>query len=866
MTKRLSIALMMCVVLTLMVVPALAGTLQTVPVGGDVFIGEQGLNLTGIASGTSLCWYTGSQTVGSSAPTATVTVGNAQNFYVAPSDFVGRTGNWYIGATGTTVGIVVNDPSQTISVYDQQSGKDVSGKSVPAGDFLTFRVETNMNVVPSERQTTAGFITIKVKTSDGTVYTSLYQDPANPKVNLVTVSPNAMPWYWVPLSMGSKTGWATGAMGTEGNRLYKAGGYTFWTESSLNGMKDTYKDASSNDYTGKTISSVKTVTIASDTVKIEASKDSVVRGNPFAVTITGKPNSPYYLWLKGTSSMSGNALDQPPSIVLQQDAVAMDKPAGSSTGIGLYQYQGSTKTIAQDVPEYYGATNVSGTVYYALVTLSNSGTRTVGFATTKDTKDKKYTIRVERPEPYNPPTSNSGSDRTFKSDEVDIKIEKGAVTIVAAGTQNYFLGEEVKFTGTNSETDYTYLFITGPNLPGPGGQMTDPREAVDMDKPSTFSPSDVLEDNTWEYKWQTSNLNIDAGTYTVYAVATPSDRNSLSNAQYSTVSIIIRKPFISAQASQSVVASGDKLFIRGTAAGQPTQGIAVWILGKNKVIFSTTSVNADGTFEYEVSQGTTANMAAGQYFVVAQHPMYNEIYDVYPNTNEVVVSGQTYAPYDLVEGSYPVEDNILFKLQGPGSLQGSDAAEALVQALNNPSVDDTYAKLQFLVEVPKITVLPVGEKQVGDKFTIAGTTNLAVDDELLVEVTSSSFHPTDKTQSGEFSGATGTVKVQKGTDGMNKWSFPVDAAAFKPDEYIVQVSSITVSGAQASTLFNVVEFKPTPVPTTVVTTAPVVTAVTTAPVPVTTVPTAKPTTQPGFGALIALIGLGAVAFLVVRKH
>jgi PGF-CTERM protein len=852
----------MCVALAVLVVPALAGSLKDVPVGGNVFIGEQGLNLTGIASGTSLSYYTGTQTPGVSAPAATVNVGNAASFYVAPADFVGRTGNWYVG-TGlpAVVGIVVNDPVQTISVYDQQSLKDVTGKSIPAGDFLVFRIETNMNVIPSERQTTAGFMTIKVKTSDGTVYTALQQS-VTVQQTLLNQAPNAMPYMWnsIPLN-GQNLGWGTGVLSTEGSRLYKAGGYTFTIEAALNGMKDNYKDASGNDYTGKTISAVKTVTIASDTVKIEASKDSVVRGNPFAVTITGKPNTPYYLWVKGTSSMSGAALDQPPSIVLSQDNVKMDAVTGPWP-IGQYVYQGSTKTIQSDVPVFYGVTNVSGTYYYASVTLSNSGTRTVGFSTNKDTKDKKYTIRVERPEPY----ANTGDDRQFKSDEVDVKVEKGAVTIVAAGTQNYFLGEEVKFTGTNSETDFTYLFITGPNLPGPGGKMTDPREPVINGFSPSFSPSDVLEDNTWEYKWQTSNLNIDAGTYTVYAVATPSSKDFLSNAQYATVSVIIRKPFISAQASQSVVAQGDKLFIRGTAAGQPTQGIAVWVLGKNKVIFSTTSVNADGTFEYEVAQGVTSNMAAGQYFVVAQHPMYNEIFDVYPNNAPVVVSGQTYAAYDLVEGSYPVVNNVLFKLQGAGSLQGSDAAEALVQALNNPSVDDTYAKLQFLVEIAKVTVLPVGEKQVGDKFTIVGTTNLAVDDELLVEVTSSSFKPTQKTQSGEFSGSTGTVKVQKGTDGMNKWSFPVDAAAFKPDEYIVQASSITVSNAQASTLFNVVEFKPTPVPTTVVTTAPVVSAVTTAPVPVTTVPTAKPTTQPGFGALVALIGLGAVAFLVVRKH
>ena len=112
-------------------------------------------------------------------------------------------------------------------------------------------------------------------------------------------------WNSIPLVIGSEKGWATGFIGSEGNRVYKSGGYTFWTDCNLNGMKDNYKDASGNDYTGKTVSAVRTITIASDTVKIEASKDSVVRGNPFAVTITGKPNSAYYLWVKGTGSMTG---------------------------------------------------------------------------------------------------------------------------------------------------------------------------------------------------------------------------------------------------------------------------------------------------------------------------------------------------------------------------------------------------------------------------------------------------------------------------------------------------------------------------------------------------------------------------------
>jgi PGF-CTERM protein len=215
---------------------------------------------------------------------------------------------------------------------------------------------------------------------------------------------------------------------------------------------------------------------------------------------------------------------------------------------------------------------------------------------------------------------------------------------------------------------------------------------------------------------------------------------------------------------------------------------------------------------------------------------------------------------DVSTGAYTK----IFKLGGAGSLQGSDAAEALVQGINDANVDDTYTKLQFLVEEPVIRIDPIGDKHVGDKFTINAQTNLAVDDEILVQVYSSSFKPTQKSQSGEFSGATGTVKVTKGDSGMNKISFDVDSSTFKPDEYIVTEEAV-LQEAVGTALFNVLE-------TQVATPTPVVTVVTTAPTPVptpvvTTVPTPVPTTKsPGYGALIALIGLGAVAFIVVRRH
>jgi uncharacterized secreted protein with C-terminal beta-propeller domain len=58
-----------------------------------------------------------------------------------------------------------------------------------------------------------------------------------------------------------------------------------------------------------------------------------------------------------------------------------------------------------------------------------------------------------------------------------------------------------------------------------------------------------------------------------------------------------------------------------------------------------------------------------------------------------------------------------------------------------------------------ITINPISDKVVGDRFTITGSTNLPADAEILVQVYSSSFKPTQKSQSGEFSGATGTIKT-----------------------------------------------------------------------------------------------------------
>ena len=865
---------MMLVAFALVALPASA-TINKINQGNDIFLGEKNLDVSAATGGApQIAYWNPGDDPSTASPASTQQVTDAKAFYVSPDLFVGKTGNWYRwnGTVNGGIAFNIKEPSLTLTIWDCSAGEDITGKAIPVGNYANFVVETNMQSIATRSGYTPaeGPFKIKVKSADGGVYQSLVGNN-NVDHSLAAQTVDKQLWYWVGEGADhskypKNDGWFTEAIDKYGNRMYKAGVYTAWVECNANSMKDQYKAPDGSDYTGKTISAVKSVTIATDQVKIEANKDTVVRGNPFSITITGVPNTEYYLWAKGTSSMAGTSTDQPPMVLSSQDGVKQDDAAGPYE-IGKYQYEGGAgKTIKQDVPD---DPDYHGTKFYALVKLNSSGTRTVEWKTSKDTKDKKYTIRVER---------KSGNQ--YKSDEVDVKVQKGEVSIVASGDQSYFLGAEVKLMGTNSETETTYLFITGPNLPTNGSKLKDPKVAVVNGQPASFDQADVQDDDTWSLKWQTANLALDAGTYTVYAVSAANDKDHLTDSQYDTVSIVIKKPYIQATASSNVIAKGDKFYIRGTAEGKPSQGVAIWILGKNWASYATESVNDDNTFEYEVKEGVTSKMYAGQYFVVVQHPMYNNEFDVYPDNS---LNPQK------VLGSYPTRGSQIFQIGGQGALQGTDAAEALVQGIENAMVDDTYTKMQFLVEEPKITINPIGEQKVGTKFDISGTTNLASkDNDLLVEVTSSSFKPTDKSQSGEFSGVSSTTKVQAGTDGLNKWSYTVDASTFKPDEYIVRVSGVTTDVVE-TTLFNVVESGAAPAAATKPTVAPTVAAAANATPAVNATPTAAPTTvattvpptpkattvpptpeptkkSPGFGAIVALIGLGAVAFLVVRRN
>jgi hypothetical protein len=107
------------------------------------------------------------------------------------------------------------------------------------------------------------------------------------------------------------------------------------------------------------------------------------------------------------------------------------------------------------------------------------------------------------------------------------------------GAMVAYVGEEINLTGTNTASDTTYLFLTGPNLSPSGGRLDSPFTPVIDGDPASFTHTPVQSDHTWNYKWQTSTLGIDAGTYVIYVESAPRSRGKISDMEYTTIPVIL---------------------------------------------------------------------------------------------------------------------------------------------------------------------------------------------------------------------------------------------------------------------------------------------------------------------------------------
>ncbi|ADN36909.1 hypothetical protein Mpet_2161 [Methanolacinia petrolearia DSM 11571] len=269
----------------------------------------------------------------------------------------------------------------------------------------------------------------------------------------------------------------------------------------------------------------------------------------------------------------------------------------------------------------------------------------------------------------------------------------GQVTITAQGDSRCFIGEKITFSGTNTDSDYTYLFITGAYLDPDGDKLSDPDTKAVTGNGGTFARAAVTGDS-WKYTLDTRGLDLEAGAYTVYAVSEPKNKEDLSSGIYDTASIVIRKPFAEVKVSDTDIRAGEKLTISGTAYGEPGT-LGIWVFGPGywngagTGSMVTESPDADGSYRYVIEGEETSKMDGGEYYVLVQHPMYNDQLDLITKPG----SGDDTIIVSERESSDPV-----FVVWGSSAISGVDALKALTRGLQSSNIDDSYEQCSFKVE------------------------------------------------------------------------------------------------------------------------------------------------------------------------
>ena len=222
MLKLLKLYAVMALLGTLVLVLPASGALFTIPRGGTAFIGEQGLDITqtGTTSSTMIGWFGNGNNGTYGVPVATTSVGDAKNFYIAPSVFSGKTGPWY-NLSSKELAFYVEDPSLTIRIFDETSNFELTGANmyVPKGDQVGYRVDTNLVPIANRPGITMFPITIHVRTPNGNELAEVSNYP------LKDIMISSSPFSTGPV-------WDTST--------YASGTYTVWAVCNVNSMKDNY--------------------------------------------------------------------------------------------------------------------------------------------------------------------------------------------------------------------------------------------------------------------------------------------------------------------------------------------------------------------------------------------------------------------------------------------------------------------------------------------------------------------------------------------------------------------------------------------------------------------------------------------------
>lgn len=293
----------------------------------------------------------------------------------------------------------------------------------------------------------------------------------------------------------------------------------------------------------------------------------------------------------------------------------------------------------------------------------------------------------------------------------------------------FAVGDEIKVSGAltpslGSDGSPVYLYITGVNLPASGVNF-DGEPVVDGVASSFTSTIFSAGINVWTVDWDTNGF--EPGTYTIHASLDPvgyQDDNTMAGVVTKSQEITLSDKSIHvkfAEENSGRFTQGDVIYSYWSARGSP-EGIRWYIVGTNFLESGISSgfplytvdqekgVNApQGVYGFTYDRYFSQGMAPGNYYLIYQHPGYDNRFDVYPDSEGSFTSLQTTFGESADVSARPMEN----------------VAEVIRTLIKNSLSDDLYVISDITIESPRITIDQVENLAIGDSLKIRGTTNYA---------------------------------------------------------------------------------------------------------------------------------------------
>lgn len=373
----------------------------------------------------------------------------------------------------------------------------------------------------------------------------------------------------------------------------------------------------------------------------------------------------------------------------------------------------------------------NGTRYYARV----DGDR-VYFAMDPSVKPGTYLLHIQEIG-YDP---IDGGD--YAAVNVPITIQYGEMAIDEPKETSYVYGDKViDISGNNTDSDTTFLWIKGQNLPKCGVNLNDIKS---KDPFRSFVVKNGLTAGNWKvYNWDPYVLGLGPGSYEIWASSVNPDEIAFEGCGDLSISgtcalqecptcginqtklVMLTEPtnevYVTPDPVERCCCPGEpcgvyggieNIWLEGKSQGDYADNyedkiLQLWIfsdntIGDEKFLQIDIPMLCDGSYKINLNDIFRdmgiylCDMYPGRYYVLVQNPMYNKVFDVM--LSEKATGGVLPDSGGYVVKTNPVKWSKAFIVDGVNELKGHQAFEALKSAIDEPGIDDTYAETSFVIK------------------------------------------------------------------------------------------------------------------------------------------------------------------------